>query len=375
MREMKEVSIRDLVRGYHDDDENGCWAMDGKLNIRPQYQRNFCYDDKRQNLVIDTIMKGDRMSLNLFSWVKVGDAYEMIDGQQRTISICRYIMGEFAYRVSKNDPMPMTFAQLSQAEKDRILDYKIHVQVMEFDTNKEKLEYFERINVAALTLNDQELRNAAYPGPFITSAKSYFSKRNGPVHTKMMVDNKHAGDYMRGDYDRQDWLETALEWYGDGDIITCMSTHQVDTNASAMWAYYERVMDWVRRTFKHYRKEMKGLDYGSLFGCYGQNDYDPDELEKRIKELMMNSEITKKSGIYYYIFDGDESHLNIRQFPVDLKTSKWEEQEHRCAHCGKELEFKDARADHVTSWIHGGKTEYGNLQILCADCNGKKSGA
>ena len=89
---------------------------------------------------------------------------------------------------------------------------------------------------------------------------------------------------------------------------------------------------------------------------------------------MENPEITKKVAVFEYVFSGEEKILSPRAFEDSMKRSKLEEQNHKCAYCGGEIpDMKSAHADHIVPWSKGGKTEYGNLQILCVKCNCKKS--
>ena len=84
--ELKEFTIEEIVKGYADDSEEGVVAFGGKLDIRPKYQREFVYKDKQRDDVIRTIRKG--FPLNVMYWVKNDGNYEVLDGQQRTISFC-----------------------------------------------------------------------------------------------------------------------------------------------------------------------------------------------------------------------------------------------------------------------------------------------
>ena len=91
---LQRITIRQLVEGFTNNDEEGVTGYGGRLNIRPKYQREFVYDDKQKMAVIDTVFKG--YTLNAMYWVETGDeAYELLDGQQRTMSICSYFAGEF----------------------------------------------------------------------------------------------------------------------------------------------------------------------------------------------------------------------------------------------------------------------------------------
>ena len=358
--ELKEIPIRDVVDGYIDSAENGVYAYGGKLNIRPAYQREFIYKDKQRDEVVNTIMKG--FPLNVMYWVKRDDGtFEVMDGQQRTISFCQYYQSEFSidYRYYHN---------LFEDEKEQFLNYKLMVYICE-GTDKEKLDWFRIINIAGEKLTEQELRNAIYTGEWLTDAKKYFSKTNCPAYQEYK-------DYLAGTAIRQDYLETAISWIGSIEgksIEEYMSLHQHDKNANKLWLYIRQVMDWVKTVFPHYRKEMKGIDWGLLFNDYGHGDYDADELEGQILQLMSDDDVNNKKGIYTYLLDGKEKHLNIRAFTSSMKRSAYERQKGICSLCGNKFAIEQMEADHITPWSEGGMTEPSNCQMLCKECNRRKS--
>ena len=164
--ELHEIPVRDVVAGYVDSAENGIVGYGGKLNIRPAFQREFIYKDKQRDEVIRTITK--QFPLNVMYWVKDdNDNYELLDGQQRTISICQYVNGDFSLD-------HLAFHNLTDTEREQILDYKLMIYICE-GTDKEKLDWFKIINIAGEQLTAQELRNAIYTGEWLTEAKKYFS--------------------------------------------------------------------------------------------------------------------------------------------------------------------------------------------------------
>ena len=359
--ELHEIPVRDVANGYVDSAENGVIGYDGKLNIRPAFQREFIYKEKERNEVIRTIKKN--FPLNVMYWVKSDDGnFEVLDGQQRTISICQYVTGEFSVD-------HMVFDNLTKTEQKEILDYPLMIYICE-GTDKEKLDWFEIINIAGMELTPQELRNAVYTGEWLTEAKKYFSKSQCPA-------SQIAGDYLTGPANRQKDLETALKWIAarEGvDIRDYMSEHQHDTNCNELWLYFQTVINWVKVTFPNYRgKLMKGLDWGIYYNKYGTGKYDPKALETRIVELLDDDDISNQRGIYEYLLDGEERHLNIRAFSPKMARTAYERQKGICPKCGKHFEIEEMQADHITPWSKGGKTIAENCQMLCADCNRRKS--
>ena len=306
--ELKEITIRQVAESYKDSAEEGVIGFGGKLNIRPKYQREFVYDEKKRNAVIDTIKKG--FPLNVMYWVKnEDDTFEVLDGQQRTISFCQYINSDFSIDNK-------FFHNLTQSEKDLILDYKLFIYLCE-GNDKEKLDWFKIINIAGEKLTDQELRNAVYTGEWLTSAKSHFSKTNCGAYLL-------AKDYVNGSPIRQEYLETALEWINNGNIEEYMAINQHKPNANELWTYFRNVIEWVKLTFTTYRKEMKGIAWGVLYNEFKDIVFDTNKLEKEIQALMIDDEVTNKKGIYSYVLTRNERHLNIRAFTENQKRSAYE---------------------------------------------------
>jgi len=357
---LHNIPIRDLVEGYRNQEEDGVVAFGGKLDVRPKYQREFVYDTKQQQAVIDTVLNG--FPLNVMYWVRLpDDRFEVMDGQQRTLSICEYVAGHFSVVV---DGIPKSFRNLPADQQRKILDYELMVYFCE-GKESEKLKWFKTVNIAGEKLTDQELLNAVYAGTFTADAKRHFSKSSCAAY-------KLGSKYVNGTPIRQDYLETAIKWLNDGDVTGYMSQHQYDPNANALWTYFQNVINWVQLTFK-YRKEMKGIPWGTLYNKYHDVMYDTDELESRIQTLMMDDDVTNKKGIYEYVLGGKERALSIRAFSPAMKREAYERQKGICKICKKPFDLKDMEADHITPWSQGGKTTAKNCQMLCRECNRHKS--
>lgn len=368
-----KIKVRDLVEGYSSSEENGVRGYDGKLNIRPPYQREFIYDDRKQKAVIDTIL--NNCCLGYFHWSDNGDGtYEVLDGQQRTLSICKYVQGDFSYN-------GLYFGN-SKDIQEKILDFEITVNIVK-GGELERLMWFEKINVAGEVLTKQELRNATYVGEWLSDAKLYFSKKNCTAFNK-------ANLFIKGDPIRQEYLELAIKWIthsnSDDAIRDYMGKHQHDANANELKEYFCKVIDWVEDTFdiryagsKSYRKEMKGIDWGTLYEKYHNNTYNPQVLENKVAELMANEEVTNKKGIYEYVLSNEDEdvarELSNRKFSDRDKRTKYEQQKGICPICGEWHDIKEMEGDHIIPWWKGGTTTFDNLQMLCKKCNGKKSGS
>lgn len=356
--ELKEITIRELAEDYEDNSEGGVKGYGGKLNIRPPYQREFVYKDKQRDAVINTLTRN--FPLNVMYWAVCEDGtYEVVDGQQRTISICQYIEGEFAFN-------ERYFHNLQKDEREQILNYKLMIYLCS-GTDSQKLEWFKTINIAGEKLTDQELRNAVYAGSWLADAKRYFSKTGCPAYSI-------GEDFLTGSPIRQEFLETVISWIGNGEIEAYMAKQQHKPNANELWLYFQSVISWVKATFIKYRREMKGVDWGSLYADFKDVEIDSAKLEMEISKLMEDEDVSKKKGIYAYVLTRKEKHLSIRAFTDNHKREAYEKQKGVCTVCKENFEIHDMEADHITPWHDGGKTNAVNCQMLCKEDNRRKSG-
>ena len=359
--ELNEIPVSEVVKGYKDSAENGVVGYEGRLNIRPAFQREFIYKEKQRNEVLNTVRND--FPLNVMYWVKSGEeSYEMLDGQQRTISVCQYINGDFSIQYQY-------FHNLTKDEQQQILDYKLMIYICD-GTDKEKLDWFKIINIAGEQLTAQELRNAIYTGEWLTDAKKYFSKTNCPAYNI-------AGEYLKGSAIRQDYLETVIKWIAakEGkEIEDYMAEYQHEPSANELWLYFNSVITWVKAIFPKYRREMKGIEWGIYYNKFGTRKFDPKALETKIITLMEDEDITRHAGIYEYLIDGEERHLSLRAFSEKMKRTAYEKQKGICPVCKEHFEIEGMEADHITPWHEGGKTSAENCQMLCKECNRRKSG-
>lgn len=363
---LQTVTVADLVADYADDGERGVTGYGGKLNIRPAYQREFIYKEKQRNAVIDTVRKG--FPLNTMYWAVAEDSYELMDGQQRTISICQYVGGDYSVMV---DGSPKSFHNLAKDQQQAILDYELSVYVCD-GTDSEKLDWFKIINIAGVQLTDQELRNAIYTGPWLADAKRWFSRNNPPAV------QEGRDKLVNGSPNRQEILETALDWLSEGNIEHYMDGHQRDADAQELWSYWQSVFDWVKRVFPNQdsarARLMKGLPWGRFYNVHREDKLNAADLEKRIADLIDNDEVENKRGIYAYLLTGNDKTLNLRVFDEKTKQAVYARQNGICPVCTKHFEFHEMEADHIVPWHRGGKTTVENCQMLCMPDNRTKSG-
>ncbi len=358
------ITIRELVSGFENNEEQGVVGYGGRLNIRPAFQREFVYNDRQQQEVIHSVFKG--FPLNVMYWAENedGNSYELLDGQQRTLSLCNYREGEFFINL---DGTLKGFDNLTAEQRNAFLDYQLHVYICRQGTAAEKLDWFRIINIAGERLTPQELLNAVYSGPWVTDAKRRFSK-TGCVAYKL------GERYMNGTPIRQDYLERVLRWLSDGKVEEYMAQHQHDANADREWQYFQQVIAWVQMLFPKWRKEMKGVEWGVLYNRHHTAEYSATALEAEVARLMMDDDVTRKAGIYDYVLSGQERALSIRTFTDRMKREAYERQDGVCPHCGNRFELSEMEADHITPWSQGGRTTAENCQMLCRDCNRRKGG-
>lgn len=373
--EMK-VPVGEIIQGYHEDTATSrVVAWGGKLDVRPEYQREYVYGEGQRDAVINTVLQG--FPLNIMYFVKRPDGtYEVLDGQQRIISICRYACNQFSIKIPSKT-LPGKFDDVNRpnlydSQVAAFENYELHVYVCE-GTEQEKIDWFQVINIAGMPLEKQEILNAVLHSAWLTDAKSAFSRKNCAA-------NKNYGKYLNGDCIRQKFLETAFRWAADAEGITgknaveqYMQKHRNDANANALWKYFEDVFKWVQKNFGKYDKSMKGVEWGLLYNHHKDDNLDPAELQARVKELLADTEVQKKSGIYEYLLTGQKKVLSLRVFGEDEKLTMYHRQDGKCAICGLPFDIKEMHGDHVIPWSKGGRTTLDNGQMLCAKCNLAKS--
>lgn len=363
---LRNIKVKEIVNSFENKQEEGVIGFGGKLNIRPAYQREFVYNIKQQRSVIDTILKG--FPLNTMYWVEnENDNFEVLDGQQRTLSICEFVNSNYSIEYNGNELM---FHNLPIDVQEKILNYDLMIYICKGEKS-ERLEWFKTINIAGEKLTNQELLNINFIGSWLSDAKVKFSKTN-------CVAYKIGNKYIKGSPIRQEYLETALKWISEGNIVEYMSKHQYDVNANELWLYYTSVIEWIKTTFgeKNYRKEMLGLNWGELYNKYHNNIYDVQEIENKVNELMSNEEVTEKKGVYEYILSGFDKNLehklSKRIFSQADKRTAYERQKGICPITKQYVPFEEMEADHIIPFILGGKTNLDNLQMISKKINSSK---
>jgi hypothetical protein len=376
-----DITVKDICDGfvYNELEGKGLFGLSGKLTIQPEYQRNYIYaDGKKDVAVIDSLLKG--YPLGLIYFVKVNDdKFEVLDGQQRITSFGRFVTNKFAVKV---DGMEQYFDSLAPELQSKIIDAKLTIYECEGEEPEIKA-WFRTINIAGVPLNNQELNNAIYSGPFVTLGKEEFSNSQNSNIQKWSA-------YISGSANRQDYLERALEWVSKGKIEEYMALHRKDTNINELKTYFNTVIDWVSTVFIDVENEMRGLEWGRLYETYHKHSYNPREVSEKVKALYADPYIKNRKGIFEYILGGstDPKLLEVRVFDEATKRSVYTIQTteaetkgtSNCPLCAighdsnktKIWKLSDMDADHVTAWSKGGATNFKNCQLLCKTHNRAK---
>ncbi len=376
-------TVGDVCKGFIFDknEGKGLFGLNGQLIIQPEYQRNYIYGDgKRDVAVVESLLRG--YPLGLIYFVKNKDGlYEVLDGQQRITSFARFVRKSWPFAVIRNGK-PRYFDSLDEDERKRIVNAKLTVYVCEGEPS-EIQEWFETINIAGVPLVKQELRNAAYHGPFVTRAREVFSNTSNANMNRWQT-------YVKGDPKRQAILETALDWVSDGNIDGYMAAHRNETSIDELQNHFDTVIDWVDSVFDYTGNEMCGIDWGRLYREYHKNAYSKAKITERVEALLDDVQVTDKRGIFEYVLGGekDTSLLNVRVFDQKTKKAVYRKQTKEadgkgisnCPLCaiGHDANAKriykesEMDADHVTAWSNGGTTDESNCQMLCKTHNRAK---
>ncbi|WP_297094674.1 DUF262 domain-containing protein [uncultured Draconibacterium sp.] len=377
-----DITVAAICDGfiYNELEGKGLFGLSGTLTIQPEYQRNYIYaDGKKDVAVIESILKG--YPLGLIYFVKVADdKFEVLDGQQRITSLGRYVKNKFA--IHDEDGKPQYFDGIASEKREKINQTKLLIYECE-GTEPEIKQWFKTINIAGIELNNQEENNAIYSGPFVTLGKEEFSNSRNANIQKWSA-------YIKGSADRQQFLERALHWVSKGNIEEYMSQHRYDTNINELKTYFNSVIDWVSGVFIDVEKEMCGLEWGRLYETYHKKAYDPKKVSDEVQELISDSYVTNRKGIFEYILGGsvDTKLLNVRVFSEPIKKASYKKQTSEaekkgisnCPHCAlghdankqKIWKLNEMDADHVTAWSKGGATDAKNCQMLCKTHNRAK---
>lgn len=388
---LHQYSVADICKGfvYNELEGKGLYGLSGRLTIQPEYQRHYLYAEnngQKEMAVIQSVLKGYPLGLIYFNKVTPslsgegqGEALEVLDGQQRITSLGRFLTNKFAISING---MEQYFDSLPADMQQTILNTELLVYECEGEESEIK-EWFRTINIAGIPLNEQEINNAVFSGPFVTLAKAQFS------NSKNANINKWSA-FISGNVKRQDYLRTALEWVSKGEVVKYMAKHRYDNHIDELQAYFLSVIDWACSVFSNIEKEMCGLDWGKFYELYHTQAYNPAEVAQKQRELYEDYYVKNKRNIYEFILDGCQRTelLDVRCFDEPTKKSVYALQTKtaeakgisNCPDCAmghdankqKIWKLAEMDADHVTAWSKGGATDISNCQMLCKHHNRAK---
>jgi len=377
-----DLTVKDICEGfvYNELEGKGLFGLSGRLTIQPEYQRNYIYaDGKKDVAVIESLLKGYPLGLIYFNKVS-DDALEVLDGQQRITSFGRFVTNKFA--IKDENGMEQYFDSIAADKQSKILDTQLLIYECE-GTESEIKEWFKTINIAGVPLNQQELLNAVYSGPFVTLGKAEFSNSQNANIQKWSA-------YISGSANRQDYFERALEWVSKGNIGEYMSRHRFDKNITELKTYFNSVIDWISSVFADVEDEMRGLEWGRLYEEHHHKPYNHAKVSAEVRKLFGDPYIKNRRGIFEYVLGGsvDTKLLDVRVFDDATKKKVYETQtaaataqnESNCPLCAlghdankrKIWKLSEMDADHVAAWSNGGATMIANCQMLCKTHNRAK---
>jgi 5-methylcytosine-specific restriction endonuclease McrA len=379
-----DITVQNICEGfvYNELEGKGLFGLSGKLTIQPEYQRNYIYASdggKKEVAVIESLLKG--YPIGLLYFVKVSnDNLEVLDGQQRITSFGRFVTDKFA--IKDENGMEQYFSGMATNKQNIILNTPLTIYECG-GTESEIKEWFKTINIAGVPLNEQELLNAVYSGPFVTLGKEEFSNSQNANIQKWSA-------YVKGTADRQDFWHRALDWVSKGDIGDYMSRHRNDNSINEVKVYFNSVIYWASSVFTDVESEMCGLEWGRLYEEYHKKSYNPDKVSAQVHKLYSDPYVKNRRGIFEYVLGGsiDARLLDVRVFDEATKktiyatqTSKAKKKsESNCPHCAighdankhKIWDLDEMDADHVTAWSRGGVTSIENCEMLCRTHNRAK---
>ena len=377
-----DITVKDICEGfvYNELEGKGLFGLSGKLTIQPEYQRNYIYaQEGKEVAVIESVLKGYPIGLIYFNKTSEGK-FEVLDGQQRITSLGRFVTEKFA--IKDEDGLQQNFSGMAKDKKTRIWETKLTIYECEGEESEIKA-WFKTINIAGVPLNDQELLNAIYSGPFVTLGKEEFSNSQNTNTQKWSA-------YISGSANRQDFWECALDWVSKGNIDGYMSSHRKEKNIKELKTYFNSVLDWVCSVFTDVESEMRGREWGRLYEEYHTKAYNPAKVSAEVQKLYGDPYVKDRKGIFEFILGGstDTKLLDVRVFDDATKKSVYASQTKKaeakgvsnCPHCAighdankiKIWKLSEMDADHVAAWSKGGGTNIKNCEMLCKTHNRAK---
>lgn len=169
-----DLSVRQLVDMFESDD----------IDIPPEYQRQFIWDNERQSQLIESVFLGIPVP-SLFMATNLDSTWEIVDGVQRLGTLAHFFGSKaLLEKIKKETPLEIVGLEKLQSLNDRTFDdlpksiqlmfstRPIRVTVLNDKSDLSvRFDLFERLNTGGISLTNQEIRNCVFRGPYNDALK------------------------------------------------------------------------------------------------------------------------------------------------------------------------------------------------------------
>ena len=373
----------------------------------PDYQRKYVYDDKRASCLIESILIGIPIPV-IYLAEEDESVYSVIDGQQRITSFVRYLKNEFPLTGLKRlkSLNGLYFRELDKALQRRLNYQTLSAVCIEKDSQGLKYEIFSRLNLGAVKLRDQEVRNCIYRGKFNDMLKEI---ANTNVYLPLLFHDTNSR-YSYEERILRFFALRSMELKGTFKLMmnSYMEAHINDDDEVLKKCKndYNSLIEMVKVVLGEdaffsavdQRKKFNGAVYDSImipFSLFPKRDLikHADEIRSAIQKLKSENEDYQD-----WIFAGTNASKRIRSRvnavmeilnEIILSDSSSNESKQRlfnpslkeklfypgyvCKYCGNQiLSIDDCEIDHITPFDLGGPTDLENAQLLHKWCNRSK---
>ena len=373
----------------------------------PDYQRKYVYDDKHASCLIESILIGIPIPVIYLAEEDEG-VYSVIDGQQRITSFVRFLKNEFSLTGLKRlkSLNGLYFRQLDKTLQRRLSLKSLSTVCIERDSQNLKYEIFSRLNLGAVKLRDQEVRNCIYRGRFndmlkeIANTNTYLSVLFHDANTRYSYEERILRFFALRSMELKGTFKLMMNNY--------METHAND-NDEILKKYksqYNSLIELIKIVLgedaffsaSDQRKKFNGAVYDSImipFSLFPKKDIikHADEIRTSIQKLKneneeykawvyagtnastrIHSRVNAVMDILNKIILPNSSDIESKQrlFDPSLK-SKLYYKGYVCKYCGNQiLSVDDCEIDHIIPFDKGGPTALENAQLLHKWCNRSK---
>lgn len=373
----------------------------------PDYQRKYVYDDKRASGLVESILIGIPIPV-IYLCEEVDGRFTVIDGQQRIVSFVRYLKNDFALDGLTKCPQlnGLFFRDLDKNIQRTLRQKSLKAIVINKDSSDLKYEIFSRLNLGAVKLKDQEVRNCIYRGSFNNMLKE-IAEENKTLRILFHDDNKRSSyeERILRFFALRDYLK--LKGTFKKTMNSYMEQHANDDEATIrkLRDQYNGLIDIIKQVMgedaffsliPEKRKKFNGAVYDSIiipFSYFSKRSLiqHSDEIRNGINNIKLNDK-EYQNNTYVGTNAGPRVRGRIqliinlindilaKDHPLDEKRifdSSIKEQLFyagcKCAQCNNViLSIEDCEVDHIIPYSQGGITSIENAQLLHRHCNRSK---